>query len=82
MFLTLSTEGLSRRTMDRERVPLLTDASDTYFETASVVERESYTRVCSCGGLFGSFLRGGWEISSLTRVAFIWVRGDSLEGVL
>ena len=46
MFLTLSTEGLSHRaTMDRERIPLLTDASDTYFEIANAVEHESYEGV-------------------------------------
>ena len=76
-------DGMSQSSNDddRARIPLLTDASDTYFDTVGGVGRKSYTRVCSCGGLFDSCLRGGWEISSLTGVAFIWARGDSLEGV-
>ena len=46
MFLTLSTESLSRRaTMDGERIMLLTDASDTYFEIVDAVEHESYEGV-------------------------------------
>jgi hypothetical protein len=80
MFLTLSTEGLSRRaTVDRERTLLLTDASDTYFETVNAVVHESYMRVCSWVGLFDSW--DGWEVS-LTGVAFIWAQGGSLEGML
>lgn len=83
MFLTLSTESLSGWTpTGRERIPLLTDASDTCQDRKSSGVREVYGDVFL--GQVSRFSPGGllrYRLS-LTGVAFIRTRGDSLEGAL
>ena len=68
--------------MDRERIPLLTDASDTCRDREFGGVQEVY------GDVFlrqaSRFSLQGWlrYHLSLAGVAFIRTRGDGLEGVL